>query len=158
MVLAEIGAGVAKAVEVTVKTAEAVEKTAETAGRAIETTSEIGAKGAGIAGKLGDIKPATGISLGEAKGFIDSKIKPINEITGKLGGRYADLKNDIDPKTKLNKTEKHHMPPDSVTKLDREDGPAIKMDKEDHRQTASCGNSKEAREYNAKQKEWVEWE
>jgi hypothetical protein len=29
------------------------------------------------------------------------------------------------------------------------------MDKEDHRQTASCGNSKEAQEYRAKQKELI---
>lgn len=144
MPIAEIGATVAKVAEVTAKVAE---KSAEVAAKA-EKTAE-------VAGKVSEIK-VSGISLEQAKGFVDSKVKAFDEITGKLGGRFADLKNDVDPETKTNKTEKHHMPPDSVTKLDRDDGPAIKMDKEDHRQTASCGNSKEAREYNAKQKELID--
>lgn len=52
--------------------------------------------------------------------------------------------------------EVHHMPPDSVNGLERNDGPAIVMEKADHRQTASCGNSLEAREYRAKQKEAID--
>lgn len=36
------------------------------------------------------------------------------------------------------KYEVHHMPADSTSNLERGDGPAIKMEKEDHRQTASC--------------------
>lgn len=147
MPIAEIGAAVGKAVEVA---AEVAEKTAEVAAKAAEA-----AEATEVTGKLSEIK-ATGISLEEAKGFVDSKVKGFDEIKGQQGGRFADLKNDIDPETKINKTEKHHMPPDSVTKLDRDDGPAIKMDKEDHRKTASCGNSKEAREYNAKQKELID--
>ena len=47
------------------------------------------------------------------------------------------------------------MPADTVSPLERGDGPAIKMDKEDHRQTASCGNSREAREYREKQRELI---
>ena len=47
------------------------------------------------------------------------------------------------------------MPADCTTELKRNDGPAIKMDKEDHRETASCGNSKEARDYQARQKELI---
>ena len=47
------------------------------------------------------------------------------------------------------------MPSDSASNLERNDGPAIKMEKEDHRLTASCGNSKEAREYQEKQKELI---
>ena len=52
--------------------------------------------------------------------------------------------------------EVHHMPADSASRLERGDGPAIKMEKEDHRQTASCGMSREAREYREKQKELIE--
>ena len=52
----------------------------------------------------------------------------------------------------LEDREVHHMPADSISNLERDDGPAIKMEKEDHRQTASCGNSREAREYREKQK------
>lgn len=48
------------------------------------------------------------------------------------------------------------MPADSVTELSRNDGPAIRMDKEDHRETASCGNSREAREYRERQKELID--
>lgn len=47
--------------------------------------------------------------------------------------------------------EKHHIPADSVSDISRGDGPCVQMEKEDHRQTASFGNSKEAREYRAKQ-------
>ena len=48
------------------------------------------------------------------------------------------------------------MPADSASNLDRNDGPAIKMEKEDHRKTASCGNSIEAREYRQRQREFIE--
>ncbi len=54
------------------------------------------------------------------------------------------------------KYEVHHMPADSASHLDRMDGPAIKMEKEDHRQTASCGMSQEAREYRDAQKELID--
>ena len=51
----------------------------------------------------------------------------------------------------------HHMPADSAYDiLSRADGPAIKMVKEDHRQTASCGSSREAREYRERQRELIE--
>ena len=49
-----------------------------------------------------------------------------------------------------------HMPADSVTELSRNDGPAIKMDKSDHRETASCGSSREARAYRERQKELID--
>lgn len=52
--------------------------------------------------------------------------------------------------------EVHHMPADSASPLERGDGPAIKMEKEDHRQTASCGMSREAREYREQQRELIE--
>ena len=68
------------------------------------------------------------------------------------GGRYSDVRRANDSEGK----EVHHMPADSASFLDTKDGPAIIMDKEDHRKTASCGNSKEARAYCAKQKEYIE--
>ena len=98
MAIGEIGAAVAKAAEVT---AEVAEKSAEVAAK-IEKAAE-------VTGKISEIK-ASGITLEQAKGFIDSKVKAFDEITDKLGGKYSDLKNDIDPETKTNKTEKHHMP------------------------------------------------
>ena len=67
----------------------------------------------------------------------------------KKGGAYEDLPTS-------NETERHHIPADSASKLDKKDGPAIVMDKDDHRQTASCGNSKEAQEYREKQKELID--
>jgi hypothetical protein len=70
----------------------------------------------------------------------------------KNGGSYADVKKTSDGST----SEVHHMPADSTTDLPYNDGPAIKMDKEDHRQTASCGRTNEAQEYRQKQKELIE--
>ena len=84
---------------------------------------------------------------------ISKRIVPESDETReKKGGSYKDVKKETDSETK----EVHHMPADSSTELSRDDGPAIKMDKEDHRQTASCGNSKEAKEYREKQKELID--
>ena len=68
------------------------------------------------------------------------------------GGSYRDVKKNSDSNTH----EVHHMPSDSSSPLDRMDGPAIKMEKEDHRKTASCGASIEAREYQAEQRRLIE--
>lgn len=68
------------------------------------------------------------------------------------GGSYADVKKNSNSETH----EVHHMPADSASNLERTEGPAIKMEKDDHRQTASCGSSREAREYQAVQKELID--
>lgn len=68
------------------------------------------------------------------------------------GGRYSDVRRANDSEGK----EVHHMPADSASFLETKDGPTIIMDKEDHEKTASWGNSKEARAYCAKQKEYIE--
>lgn len=68
------------------------------------------------------------------------------------GGSYADVKKNSNGETH----EVHHMPADSASNLERAEGPAIKMEKDDHRQTASCGSSIEAREYQAAQKELID--
>lgn len=70
----------------------------------------------------------------------------------KKGGSYKEVKENSEGETH----EVHHMPADSASPLERGDGPAIKMEKEDHRQTASCGNSREAREYRERQQELIE--
>lgn len=68
------------------------------------------------------------------------------------GGAYSDVKKNANGETH----EVHHMPADSASKLDRNDGPAIKMEKVDHKKTASCGNSREAREYRQRQRELID--
>ncbi|OON99801.1 MAG: hypothetical protein ATN35_10775 [Epulopiscium sp. Nele67-Bin004] len=76
------------------------------------------------------------------------------EQTEHKGGSYGELRKEVEGQG--DKYEVHHMPANSASDLDTNDGPAIVMDKEDHRQTASCGNSKEAQEYREKQKELIE--
>jgi hypothetical protein len=97
---------------------------------------------------------------GNGKSFMESlkeKDTSVNDIkepekTEKKGGSYAEVKENSDGATH----EVHHMPADSVSELPRNDGPAIKMEKEDHRETASFGSSKEAQEYRQNQKELIE--
>jgi hypothetical protein len=80
----------------------------------------------------------------------------VNE-TPKSGGTYGELKGQWggnlengDPPQEI-----HHMPANSVNGLETADGPAIVMEKGDHQETASWGNSREAREYRARQAELV---
>lgn len=70
----------------------------------------------------------------------------------KLGGSYKEVYRFGEGEN----TEVHHMPADSISELPRSDGPAIRMEKADHRMTASCGNSMEAREYRAEQKRLID--
>lgn len=77
-----------------------------------------------------------------------------NEVieSEKKGGSYDEVFKEGEGE----RYEVHHMPSDSASNIERNDGPAIKMEKEDHRQTASCGSSKEAREYRVAQKELID--
>ena len=77
--------------------------------------------------------------------------KATKELAEKTGGSYAEVKKISDG----NIHEIHHTPADSVSKFDYTDGPAIRMDKMDHRQTASWGNSREARQYREIQEKLV---
>ena len=70
----------------------------------------------------------------------------------KKGGSYNDVKKESNGES----NEVHHIPADSASRIERGDGPAILMEKDDHRKTASCGNSKEAREYREKQKDLID--
>lgn len=73
------------------------------------------------------------------------------EQSGSDGGSYREVKKSSDGTTH----EVHHMPAADVNGLDFYDGPAIKMEKDDHRETASCGSSKDARDYRAQQAEYI---
>jgi hypothetical protein len=109
------------------------------------------------------IKPEEKMTFNEAQDFWEDffddelieKLKEAaetDEPTEKKGGSYRDVKKTSDGEIH----EVHHMPADSASYLERDDGPAIRMEKEDHRQTASCGSSREAREYRELQKELIE--
>lgn len=75
--------------------------------------------------------------------------------TRKLGGSYGELKKEGYGWSDINPHEIHHMPSCESSPLERNDGPAIVMDANDHRMTASCGNSREAQTYRAIQKEKI---
>ncbi|SHM65320.1 hypothetical protein [Gracilibacillus kekensis] len=83
-----------------------------------------------------------------------SKVADISKTTrskGKdvpSGGAYKDVPS--------NGGEVHHMPANSVSPLSRGNGPGVRMETIDHRQTASWGNSREARAYRAQQKSLIE--
>lgn len=90
-----------------------------------------------------------------SKKFIDDKQNDVSEVE-KTGGSYGDLKregwgwNDIPPH------EIHHIPSNESSPLETVDGPAIVMEYTDHRKTASCGNSRDAKEYRAYQKQLID--
>ena len=75
----------------------------------------------------------------------------VGEMAARKGGSYAECR-----KVSLEGEEVHHMPAKSASNLEVNDGPAIRMDAADHRQTASCGNSIEAREYREIQRGLIE--
>jgi hypothetical protein len=81
--------------------------------------------------------------------------KDTEEANLKSGGSYGEVRNEIQKRGEVG-YEVHHMPANDVNGLSLYDGPAIKMEAADHRQTASCGNSIEARKYRAKQKELID--
>ena len=72
-------------------------------------------------------------------------------VEEKQGGSYKD----VFVGGRGDRIEVHHMPADEANGLERNDGPAIAMDRLDHRQTASCGMSKAAQEYRARQAELI---
>ena len=85
--------------------------------------------------------------------YLDEQMKDQTEVSGyKKGGSYKEVFTPGEGET----NEVHHMPANDANGLNLNDGPAIKMDKSDHRETASCGNSREARVYREVQRELVE--
>lgn len=101
------------------------------------------------------IKPETSITLQECKDFWEEKFQKEvieKDYPEKSGGSYGELHKPGEG----DRFEIHHMPADSASHLERNDGPAIRMEKADHRETASCGNSREARDYRSIQKGLIE--
>lgn len=81
------------------------------------------------------------------------EIEEVEVASEKQGGSYGELKKFSNGETHEN----HHMPADSSYKgLEYDEKPAVKMEKMDHRQTASWGNSLEARAYRSQQKELLD--
>ena len=70
------------------------------------------------------------------------------------GGSFGSLKKDKEGKMHENE-EVHHMPAKKSSKLSTNDGPAIRMERSDHRQTANSGRSKSAQQYRAKQESLI---
>lgn len=87
--------------------------------------------------------------------FTEAHHVDVAETCKSGGGSYREVCKFVKENGLENK-EVHHIPADSASPLERMDGPCIMMDKEDHRMTASCGNSKEAQEYRAIQKELID--
>lgn len=67
------------------------------------------------------------------------------------GGAHKDIKG-----RGAENRESHHMPADSVSPLSKDKGPAVSMEKSDHKKTASWGSSKEAKKYRAEQKKLID--
>jgi hypothetical protein len=67
-----------------------------------------------------------------------------------LGGSYGRVRN-----TNVG-GEVHHVPADATTHWSKRDGPAVWMERADHRQTASWGSSREARLYRSQQRDLIE--
>jgi hypothetical protein len=89
----------------------------------------------------------------EVQNTDELKTRDVNEYaTRKEGGSYGELKSQNGREGK----EIHHIPANESSPLKTNDGPAIEMGKSDHGKTASWGNSRDAREYSAKQKELIE--
>jgi len=98
------------------------------------------------------VDSASELDTADGPCIIMDKSDYLNEIKETDGGSYKEVHNaHKGDETK----ETHHMPADSVSELDTNDGPCIIMDKEDHMQTASWGNSKEARAYKELQREYI---
>jgi hypothetical protein len=108
----------------------------------LETLGGGCAAGLAIAG-VGATATVAGIAT--AGNGINAAVDQLNILYAKGGGRYRDLS--VDPTE-----ERHHMPADSISPLSRDDGPAIRMKRTDHRQTASWGNSLAARAWRALQR------
>jgi hypothetical protein len=92
------------------------------------------------------------VESGARRITIEGTEEAAEKVARETGGSYKDVKAAVE--TGQNK-EVHHMPPDSVSHIDRNDGPAIAMETADHRLTASWGSSREAQEYRNEQEKLV---
>ncbi|MCI6186364.1 MAG: hypothetical protein MR739_04205 [Spirochaetia bacterium] len=138
--------------------------------------AEVGKEAAKEAGKKmsTEVGKATVESVGKSEvAKLPKELAPVKETIGlpkqlspesqveklKVGGSYGQLKDAGHDHGHIPPEEKHHMPAweamGETTKVEYTDCPALAMEVEDHRQTASWGNSLDAREYRAKQTELI---
>ncbi|VEE61137.1 RHS repeat-associated core domain [Shewanella putrefaciens] len=110
-----------------------------------------------IANEIADEYEQSGLSMstfivaGKAAGeaAIDVGAKKLRLPDVVTGGPHGKIKG-------ISGHESHHMPADSVSPIAKDKGPAISMEKGDHRQTASWGNSREARAYRSQQAQLIQ--
>lgn len=92
------------------------------------------------------LMPLGGLRAAGRIGAVEGGVAESDSV--QLGGAHKNVKG-------VPGNESHHMPADSASPLSKNNGPAISMDKSDHRQTASWGSSREARAYRAEQAERI---
>lgn len=130
--------------------------------------SRMGTGGGNGAGKVSGAGNGSGGKVGSVKGGGTSASSGSKGTASTSGGTKAIWKKNNKSKSKSKESdsalggayknvpskggEVHHMPANSVSPLSRGTGPGIRMDKLDHRKTASWGSSREARIYREKQK------
>ncbi len=122
---------------------------ATTAGIAAGTATTAGTAAGTAAGGITATEVATAVAgvVGVGAGLAansSNKVPP-------SGGSYREV---FTP-GQGDKYEIHHMPANSISPLPTNDGPAIRMDKQDHKMTASYGNSIEAQQYRAEQQQLI---
>lgn len=91
----------------------------------------------------------------DVKSNLKSEGTEIEEVK-KVGGSYGELKKEGWGHSSVPPKDIHHTPSNESSSLETKDGPAIVMDYEDHKRTASYGRSRDAQEYRAKQKELID--
>lgn len=156
---AEVGAIAGKAGgQVAATTAQAAGKTAATLGEGTANAAQARLAPQAMQGgnsallqqdvldfKTGKVLPDDALKMAET-----TSVRPSVE---KTGGAYGELKKEWAGKLEAQPPhEIHHMPANEVNGLQDRDGPAIVMEKADHRQTASCGSSLDAHAYRQQQK------
>ena len=126
---------------------------------ALDVTAAVGsvegaAKIAGIAGKTAEKIDNIADAAKTVKNTADniSKVEH-NALTAPVkGGSYSQVKN---ANVGLG-GETHHMPAKSVSRIPESKGPAVYLEKVDHKNTASYGNSFNAEHYRQIQKELID--
>lgn len=93
--------------------------------------------------RSGDIAPAA------------ARTDALPDWPGQLGGSYRDVKRSNANVSDYD-SEVHHIPAASVSPLPRDDGPSIIMTRDDHRETASWGRSRDATAYRDEQRELID--
>ena len=102
---------------------------------------------ANTARKIGTSAVGLASSISRADKISLSK-KLANQVKKPEGGAHRDVVR--------SGREAHHTPADSVSPLERPEGPTISMEKEDHRKTASWGPGENSKRYREKQRQLIE--